>query len=80
MSQAGPANDVPRQGPLFSYTIYPATRQVGLAGLKAACDTTTEGPLIPCPYLMKINNYKRKTLPNDSLNQAHPIVVVQAKP
>ena len=36
--------------------------------------------LIAGLYLMIVNNYKGITIPNDSLNLAHPIVVAQAKP
>ena len=39
-----------------------------------------ERPLIPGFYLTIVNNYKRITVPNYSLNPAHPIVLVQAKP
>ena len=39
-----------------------------------------ERPLIPGLYLMIVKNYKRITIPNNSLNLAHPIVIAQLKP
>ena len=36
-------------------------------------------PLFSGLYLILVNNYKRRTLPNDSLNPAHPIIVAQVK-
>ena len=38
-----------------------------------------ERPLIPGLIIIIINNYKRIIIPNDSLKQAHPIVVAQAE-
>ena len=39
-----------------------------------------ERPLFPGLYLTIVYNSKIKTIPNNSLNPAHPIAVVQAKP
>ena len=38
-----------------------------------------EKPLIPGLYLMIVNNYKIITIPSDSLNQVHLVVIVPAK-
>ena len=39
-----------------------------------------ERPLFPGLYLIIVYNYKTITVPNNSLNPAHPIAVEQAKP
>ena len=39
-----------------------------------------ERPLFPGLYLTIVYNYKIITVPNNSLNPAHPIAVAQAKP
>ena len=38
-----------------------------------------ERHIIPVFYIMTVKDYKREIIPNDSLNQANTIVVVQSK-